>query len=81
MKNYIKQLHINLKKWVTEFLLSKVIIPIVLTLIYIVVLGPTSIIAKIFFKAHLTKRSLHLDTNWIDNVNEIPTLEELKKQS
>lgn len=79
--NHIKNLHRIIKNWVTNTLLAKIIIPIILTFIYFLVLGPTSVIAKIFFRKHLSKTANSTEANWSSVQENIDTLAELKKQS
>jgi hypothetical protein len=81
MKNLLKDLNIKIKNWIANTLLKKFIIPSLLFLIYFLVLGPTSLIAKIFYRNKLIRRNKSDTSNWNEvNIDEL-TDEELKSQS
>jgi hypothetical protein len=54
-----------IKEWVTQVLLKKYLTPFALVLVYFFILGPTSLIAKIFFKSALSKSSQDINTFWL----------------
>lgn len=81
MKNKFLQIHEKIKVWVTQVLLKKIVTPIALVLVYIFVLGPTSIVAKVFFRRALTKSSQRAGTNWVAAENFESTLEGSRTQS
>lgn len=81
MKFFFQKLNNKIKNWVSEFLLKRFLIPLVLCLIYIFLVGPTSIVAKIFFRKKLNRRNESEITNWHINLDENLTIEDLKGQS
>lgn len=72
MKKYLNQIisfiskkQALIKEWVTQVLLKKYLTPIALIFVYFFILGPTSLIAKIFFKSALSKSSQDINTFWL----------------
>lgn len=77
----LKNLNIKLKNWVVTVLLRNIIIPFVLMLIYFLILGPTSLFAKIFYRHQLHRRSNTPDSNWGRVDYGFENIDELKRQS
>ena len=57
IKQRLQRVHQAIKEWVTSVLLKKVITPFALVVIYFLILGPTSLVAKMFFRSALAKTS------------------------
>ncbi len=81
MKQKLLNIHRKIKEWVTQVLFRKILTPFVLVLIYFFVLGPTSIVSKIFFRKKLTKSITNKDTNWNETVDYEGNLQESTYQS
>lgn len=81
MKDRLKKIHEAVKTWVTQVFLKKFLTPVVLVLVYYFILGPTSIVARIFFRSALSKSPKTTDSNWLMNNSFETTLESSRKQS
>ncbi len=66
MKERFHRFHRALRDWLTQVLFKRYLTPFSLVLVYVLVLGPTSLIAKIFFRHALRKGPRRNDTNWVD---------------
>ena len=81
MKEKILKINRVAKEWITQVLFKKFLTPIVLVFVYIFVLGPTSVFARIFFRKTLNKSPENPNSNWIDTVNYEGSKEESFIQS
>lgn len=81
MKERLKKIHTAIKTWVTQVLLKKILTPIILIIVYYFILGPTSLVAKIFFRSSLSKSVKSQKTNWLNTSDFKTTLESSRKQS
>lgn len=81
MKQKLLNIHRKIKEWVTQVLFRKFLTPIVLVLIYFLVLGPTSIVSRIFFRKKLTKSINNPNTNWNETVSYEGDLQDSQYQS
>lgn len=60
-------------------ILSKIITTIVLTLLYFFVIGPISIIGKMFGKDFISEKKLQTESYWQNAEQKEPTLENFSK--
>ena len=81
MKEKFLRFHRIVKEWITQVLFRKFLTPIVLVFVYFLVVGPTSLVAKIFFRDALKKSSGRNDSNWIETKNYEDSLETSYGQS
>jgi hypothetical protein len=81
MKEKFLKFNKKIKDWLTQVLFKKFLTPIALVLIYTFVVGFTSIIAKIFFRKFLEKKSLSDNSNWLSVENNDELIEDSLKQS
>lgn len=81
MKQKLLNIHRKIKEWVTQVLFRKFLTPIVLVVIYFLVLGPTSVVSRIFFRSKLTKSIKNESTNWNETVSYEGDLQESYYQS
>lgn len=81
MKQKFLEFHRKIKEWVTQVLFRKILTPMALVFIYFFVLGPTSIVSKIFFRKKLTKTISNVNTNWNEVVDYEGSLQDSYFQS
>lgn len=81
MKEKIKKIHRAIKEWITQVLFRKFLTPFILVVVYFLILGPTSIFARIFVRKALSKSSKNPNSNWIDTDNFEGTKEDSLVQS
>ena len=81
MKEKIFLLQRKIKEWITQVLFKIFLTPIILFIIYFVILGPTSIIAKLFFRKALSKSTYNQNSNWLEVKNYEGNLENSYEQS
>lgn len=81
MKERILKIHEKIKSWVADVLLPKFIIPIILFVVYFLVVGPTSVVARWFYGRFLSKTSDAPNSNWVPIQNCELTMENTRKQS
>lgn len=79
--SFISKKQALIKAWVTQVLLKKYLTPIALTFVYFFVLGPTSLIAKLFFKSALSKSSIDPKTFWLNKIDNYSTQKDSRSQS
>lgn len=76
-----KKFHGHIKNFVVNVLFQKFLVPAALIFIYFFVLGPTSIVARIFFRKALKHSVKTLDSSWSKAEGYNPSLEDSLKQS
>lgn len=80
MVKKLKAFFENVKTWITQVLFGKIILPISLVFTYFLILGPTSLFAKVFFSSSLKKTSGSSESNWM-NAYYAEDVESSKRQS
>ena len=80
MTNFIKKIQNIIKTWIALFLIKKILVPISLVIIYFFILGPTSIVVRIFFRKYIVKSNLS-DSMWTEAENFKETLDSAVSQS
>ena len=78
MKNNLKEISEGIKEFGKN--LSIIINTLLLTLVYFIGVGTTSIIAKIFKKRFLQSKKLEKDSYWINTNKKNKDIEEFYKQ-
>jgi hypothetical protein len=81
VKERIKRLHTSIREWLTQVLFKRYLTPLALVVVYVFVLGPTSVVARVLFRKHLAKTSGRADTNWITVAGYEGTRDDSLKQS
>lgn len=81
MREILEKLWQSWKDFAVNILLRKVIIPMMLTFTYFAVIGPFSILAKIFSRKMLNQNSLTDKTFWIETSGHEPDPVKLVRQS
>ena len=70
-----------LEKFVVEVVLQKILGTVALFFVYTFIIGPTSIVMRVFFRRQLLKRTDAGQSNWVNATHYEPDLERSYFQS
>jgi hypothetical protein len=70
-----------LERFVVEILLQKILGTLALVLVYVFVIGPTSIVMRLFFRRSLRKPTVAAGSDWVTAEHYQPDLERSYFQS